>query len=245
MSDNPTKPPEDPSASKERFRVVREDDSVTAGLPDEEQRRQLFMASEHVEWTPFAKQMGWNPVNSAQRMPTSDWSKQKRDILAREQAETIGELVFNHRSRWHQDVLQTLKDHPAAHDAMLNILKRRMNDIIQTINQDDRAAAHAAAANVEAPAPRFAQIKSSELATLTVALNDWSFKVAESFSDPKQFGTEQEKIKNMEWNVRIIGGENVTRTQMQELLSKYYDRPAMPHTPEQIDKVSGGDDGEG
>lgn len=242
------KPPKDPKATKTPFRVVKHEPAASA-KPSPDQIKQLYMASAHIEWTPFARSMGWPSLDSRNGLPIDEWIKQKRDIMAREQAETIAEAVFNHRGRWHQDVLKTLKEYPEANDAMLGILKKRLNDIIATINDDERSRVMAAQgptglANFQST---FSKIKTGDLLGLAAAIkvcteskhkalmiSDWSFKVAETFSDPKQFGTQSEREKDTEWKVELIGGDTLTHHQMQEFLGRWYDKPTLPHDPGEI-----------
>lgn len=216
------------------------------------------MASEFIEWTPFAKANKLAPAASRQGLDIDVWIKEKRDLIAREQAETIADAVFDYRSRWHVDVLKTLKEYPEANDAMLGLLKRRLNDIIGMVNDDDRRRAEAAKTGQSADVPsNFAKIKNNELASLAAAIkvcteskhkslmiHDWSFKVAETFSDPKQFGTLDEKISDMEWKVQIMGGENLGHKEMQAFLASYYDKPLMPHTPVEVETASKSGEGD-
>lgn len=240
------KPPIDP-----QIRVVRD---LKKASP--EHIRQLYMASDHVEWTPFAKSMKWDPADSRDGLPVKDWIEQKRRILSQAQAEMLAEQVFQHRGRWHQDVLKTLTEYPEANDAMLGILKHRINGIIQTINADQNAAKQAASLGAAPPLAAFDKIKTSELVALCAAvkiateskhksllINEWSFKVAESYTDPKQFEIEESKAKDVKWTVQILGAENATASDMEKLLAKWYDKPRAQHTPEQLEaevKAGGG-----
>lgn len=205
------------------------------------------MSSDSIEWTPFAESMGWKPASSRVGLPVEEWIRQKREVFAKEQAERISEAVFKHRGRWHSDVLKTLQEYPEANDAMLGILKKRLNDIISTINEDEQRKLEAKQRGFDSPVSNFKAIKSSELLALAAAIkvateskhkslmiNDWSFKVAETFSDPAQFKADDEQIKNAEWNVKIIGGDQLNSKQMQKFLGDWYDKPVMPHTSEEV-----------
>lgn len=222
--------------------------------PSDEQMRQLYMASEHIEWTPFAKSRGWHSLDSRHGRPIDEWIQEKRTIIAREQAETIAEAVFSHRSRWHADVLKTLKEYPEANDAMLGILKRRLNDIIDKINSDVEAKTVAMQGSGKYMS-QFEQIKTGELMALAAAIkicteskhkslmiSDWSFKVAETFADPRQFQNSDDKLKSVEWKIEVMGGENLSAQKMQAFLGQWYDRPQMPHTSEEIENAPKPDD---
>ncbi len=217
------------------FKVVRSEGP--SARPSEDAIRQLYMASKFVEWSPFAKSLQWDPQTSRVHLPVAEWAAEKRQIIAREQAESIADAVFHHSGRWHHDVLRTLKDYPESNDAMHGIIKKRINDIIGVINRDQEQGVLAQQRG-ERYEPEFAKIKTSDLATLAATLkmvteakhkslmiNDWSFKVAETFSDPKQFQDEAHRVADQEWKVQIIGGENLTGREMQALLAKWYDPP--------------------
>lgn len=229
------------------FRVRKDAKPLASAKPSAETIRQLYMASKHVEWSAFAKDCNWNALDSRHGLPVSEWIEQKRKTIAQVEAEKIAEAVFQHKSRWHTDVLKTLKEYPEANDAMFGILKKRLNDIIQMINVDNNRRQQSAQTGTDFVSS-FDKVKNGDLVALATAMkivteskhralmiDDWSFKVAESYSDPKQFGTQNEKMANLEWKVSIMGGENLTSAQMQEALGKYYDRPLLPHDGETIE----------
>lgn len=243
MGKDDEKPPK--KGDKKRFRVVKTGESVLA-KPSTETVKQLFMASPHLEWIPFADSMNWDAGTTRDLYPVSEWIAQKKDQLARRQSEQIAELLFDHRSRWHRDVLKTLRDYPEAADAMLGIIKHRENELIGMINHDME---EKSAAKVEGRAPnlKFSKVKTSELLSLSAALkvavetkhkslliNDWSVRVAEQFTDPKQFEREEHKMKDTGWKLEVIGGENLTVPQMQQLLGQYYDNPTQTHTVKDV-----------
>jgi hypothetical protein len=150
-------------------------------------------------------------------------------------------------------VLKTLKEYPEANDAMLGILKKRLNDIIGMIKQDGRDEVLNSQEG-KAHTSQFSRLDTRDLTALAMAIkicteskhkslmiNDWNFKVAETFSDPKQFSTEEQKVADMAWEVHILGGENITHKDMGDFLGRYYDRPALPHTLDSRDKKAAGD----
>lgn len=223
MSDDENRPPHP------KLHVVRPDSQRPPAKISPEQAKAMFMASPHLEWTTWAKSMNWK-VSQRPYDDFPDWQREKRDILAREQAESISEALFSHRGRWHSDVLKTLKEYPEAADAMMGILKKRINDVIGHINDDAKAAATGGQGTA------FASIKTSELVSLiagvkiateakhkALMIDGWSLKVAESFTDPKQF--EAPKLEDQQWKVQLIGGKELDEISMQKLMKSYYDVP--------------------
>lgn len=233
---------------KSHIRVVKSGESVMA-KPSVEQIKQIYMASKHLEWIPFALSMNWDPTTTREQYPTAAWISEKKTKLAQHQAEEIAELVFDHRSRWHRDVLKTLRDYPEASDALLGVIKARENELIGMINHDMEEKRLAAQEGRE-PVLKFTKVKTNELVALSIALknvtetkhkslliNDWSVKVAEQFTDPTQFERSETKMKDTGWKLEVIGGENITAAQMQEFLGKWYDKPQrqVEHTPSELE----------
>lgn len=244
MGEDGKKPPG--KGKKNPLKIVKDSSSTR---PSTDQVKQLYMRSPHIEWISFANHMKWDNVSSRNSYPVADWVQEKKHILAREQAEQIAELIFDHRSRWHRDVLKTLREYPEANDAMLGILKKRLNDMIQIINEDEQNKIEAAKKG-EAYSPEFRKIKTGDLLALTAAIktvteskhkslliNDWSVKVAEQFTDPNQFEIDETKLKDTNWTIEVIGGENLTANQMQKFLGDYYDRPMQHHAPQDVGPV--------
>lgn len=203
----------------------------------EEQAKQLFMASPHLEWSPWAKSMGW-PQNKVLYDGFRDWSQEKKELIARSQAESISEALFSHQGRWHNDVMRTLKEYPEAADAMMGILKRRVNDIIATINDDDRKKQqHAAAGTLEEFRPKFAQIDNTELGRLASAIrittdtkhrslmiDRWSIKATEAYTDPKQF--EAPQLEEQGWSVVLYNDEKMQADDLKTMMQSYYNQPS-------------------
>lgn len=223
---------------RKHFRVIQQTDDLLA-KPSAEQMKQLYMASSHLEWGTFARSMGWNAETAEQLNSHYDaweWVTKKKEILAREQAEQIAELVFDHKSRWHRDVLKTLKDYPEANDAVLAIIKRRINDIVRVIREDE---SRGAGANGE-----FKKVQTKELLALASAMktvteakhkslmiDNWNIQIADKFSEPIE--RLESDLTPTSWKIEVIGGEKLDTKQMQEFMSRYYDKPQL-HSPDEL-----------
>jgi hypothetical protein len=201
-----------------------------------EQEKILFFKSNHVEWTPFAKSMGLNPRVEKPHEDFKNWAEEKRLIIAREQAEEVGESLFKHRASWHNDVLRTLKEYPEAADAVMAILKKRTNDIVQTINDDSkRRIEYANTGRLDDYVADFTKIKTSELTSLAVGmkvttelkhkalmLDHWNIKEAELFTDPRQFETQ--KAEDQGWRLEILGQDGpMDALALRAMVAGYYD----------------------
>lgn len=241
MSDDEGKRPSSRDGKKKPFRVVKSEGGTAIPL-DPTTVKQIYMASGHIEWTPFAKSLHWDPEAKRQQYPdVKAWIQEKRDRIARQQAETIAEAVFDHRSRWHTDVLKTLNEYPEVNDVLLGIVKHRINRLVSMINADASEESAARREGREAKVS-FDMVPTREISTLaatvklitetkhkSLLIGDWSVKTAEAFTDPAQFERAEAKAKNLEWKVTLIGGENMSSADMQKLLTSYYDKPQQLH----------------
>lgn len=227
---------DDTEKDKPNVRLVRSD-GTSYVLPSDDQAKQIYMASKHVAWPDFAEAMGWDADATMRKYHPTKWVQEKKDTLAKQQAEQIGNLLFDYRSRWHKDVLQTLRDYPKAVDGCLEIIKARENELIEFINHDIEEKKNAKKQNRE-PKLKFRKVKTSEITALALALktavetkhkslliNDWSMKVAEQFTDPKQFDREEFKAKDTGWTIEIMGSEKLKTHELKEFISSYYDKP--------------------
>lgn len=206
------------------------------------------MASPHVEWFAFARSMGWDPVSSKKGLGVKSWIIKKKEILSQEHSVQIAEAVFHHKSRWHQDVLTTLREYPKASDAMLEILKAKMNQVIKAIKADELAEK---LPQHQRPESEFKKFTSGELACLASAIRtvtetkykslllaDWNIKVSEAVSTPEAMKKEQEKSIDAEWTIEVMGHEKMKAKDLQNALNEWYDRPMLPHTKEELDAES-------
>jgi hypothetical protein len=223
------------------------DDSIKRRDPvdiDKEDVQALFNASPYVEWSPFAKSQGWAPQASRNKYPVHLWIREKKRAIAEAEAEKISQALFDHRSAWHQDVLTTLREYPATNDAMLGILKRRMNDIIEDVNSDVE---ERKAASQEGRAPfsggkkrQFDKWQTDELRALSQAiksiteskyrslmLNDWTAKKADEATNPQMLGAppEEAQASKDEWVVGLVGGQELSTKSVQDLMDRYLDKP--------------------
>ncbi len=211
--------------------------------------KELYMASPHVEWPMFVKSMGWD-LTSANKQYKSykNWVVQKKDILSKEHAEKIAELVFDYKSKWHQEVLQTLREYPKASDVMLKILNARMTQIVRLIREDEENNKLPAEQRQES---KFKKVTTAELSCLansiktvtetkykSLLIADWNVKIAESVSTPETMSAEQNKKMETEWNIQVIGHEKMKASDLQKALTQWYDRPILPHTPRDLDADS-------
>lgn len=220
----------------------------TDGTVDKEHVKQIFLASGHVEWKPFAEAMGWDITQSYSHFPVKDWTDEKKHILATRQAEEISNQLFGFKSGWHKEVLKTLKVYPAANDAMLAILQTRQSQIIGMIERDKQnMALHQELVkktpNVlhEAPKSEFATIKSSELFQLSLAvktvtaakygsllLNRWSVRDAEDFSTPQgnlEASDTNQAREDRDWTLELTGGGAITKNEMEGFMQRFLDPP--------------------
>lgn len=220
-----------------------------SALLSQEQAKAMFMASQHLEWYPWAKSMGWRPEIERARYPDfPEWAKEKRETIARNQSEEIAEALFSHRPRWHADVLKTMKEYPEVADNMMAIIKKRMNDVIVMINEDEKARVQHVQAQKTGPfiGSFLTHFDNSELVKLSTAIrivtdakhkalmtDKWSAAGAEKFTDPTQF--EAPLMEDQSWKVQLYDGQTLRPEEMSAMMKSYYDEP------EQTIDVTSGD----
>lgn len=242
MSEDDKKPGEGPRI----LHVVHDNEGkphIAASI-SEEQVKQLFMQSKHIAWAPFAKSMGW-PVDDRRRYPEfQDWAREKREMIARNQSEEIAESLFSHRPRWHSDVLNTLKEYPEVCDHMMMLLKKRLNDAVTLIKEDNKERVqHVQSKSKKAFKPSFdKEFDNSELLKLASAIkviteskhkalmiDKWNLSEAEKFTDPEQF--EAPNHEDQTWKVLLNDGREVGLDEMRDIVKPWYDVPSQYAEP--------------
>lgn len=215
---------------------------------DKESVKRMFMASAFTEWSPFCASIGWS-TETRKKYPVADWVHEKKQAIARDQAERIGDLVFRHRSDWHEEVLKTLKTLPDLADKITQIIKYKTNTFHEQIKHDIQNEADIKRGVIK---PKF-YANSMELQSLANAfdgmvrakhrsllIDSWSFKNAEVFSSPEQISGE---TKDAGWTFQLVMDDKSTvdkvhSRDLQTFVTKYYDAPndiinVTPETDEQ------------
>lgn len=199
---------------------------------DKDRVRDLFFESQYVEWAPFAASLGWNAQSTRIKYPVATWVAEKKRELAINQAETIADKVFGHRHKWHDEVLKTLRDYPETADAIHTIVRRRVNETIEMMAEDER--------NKNNPKykPKFSKMKNSDIYWLaktfataqetkyrSMLLHDWNVKLAEQYTRPEEIEKAPEENTDTGWTIEIKGGQNISSDDLQKHLMAYYDPP--------------------
>lgn len=195
--------------------------------------KDLFDQSPHIEWTPFAQSLGWDPVISRATFPTARWIKEKRFREAKKQAELLADTLHQNKPKITEDILRTLRDYPAAHDKFLKIIEAQRAILEQEIAQHIQRIK-----NGGSPRPRKGII--GEILALTMALERVSSSKYKSLllTDLTVKGIEtqaQEQIneapvgdapkENTAMEFEVIGWENITEKQLEDLYHQYLDPP--------------------
>lgn len=217
-------------------------------ITDAERVKELFMKSTYVEWAPFAISIGWNPSASRLKYPVSEWTREKKHNIATVQAETIGDQIFNHRSQWHKQVLETLSTYPKMVDQMTGICMSKMNVLVEQINHDSQNADKIS----KGKSKRAFTANCKDIVSLAQAIDtlvrakhrsllidSWSFKVAETFSEPQQI---QGETKRDTWTVQLVGDskkiERMNTEDFAKHMKAFYDQPESRDT-DPLDMTSG------
>lgn len=203
------------------------------GTHDKEKIRELFFASEYVEWAPFCEEMGWDSTFTRKELPTRHWIMEKRRMLAENSAEITADLIFKHRNRWKNDILKTMRDYPEVNDQILQTIKFEIANIIKHINADiEQGKKDGKLVGIDKD--RINAINqlsySASLVTNTkytaLLIKNWDVKIVEQFMESTIDKIDDEKAEqDKKWVVEVIGA-GPTQKEIQATLNNYkYDSP--------------------
>lgn len=192
------------------------------GSVDKEKVREMFDASEFVEWTPFARSLGWDPIGTRNDFPVNLWITEKKKRLALESTEELSNILWFHRDRWQREVMKTLRDYPESAEFLHGLIRKKAAFLKQKMDQD------------------LESVKTAELAQLATALNicreahqrslliqDWDVKVAE---EQVAHGNEASGVhERTGYKITIKGFGEVTPRDIEDLKLRYHDPE--PETP--------------
>lgn len=220
------------------------------GTLDKDRIRDAYMGAAEIDFDKFLRGRGWG-AQTAREVPHAAWKKEKRAILGRRQAEGLADAIFDHKFKWHEDVLRTLKELPKLHDTQINIIQfaqlKMMEVMAETKNiPADQKRKPKGANGKEQPAGFFNRVKVSDVVNLSMAiaslttskhrallLDKWSLAVAEDHSVPEAADEAANATRpEATWNIKLMGSGELTSADLQKLMAQYYD-PA--HTPEPVD----------
>lgn len=201
---------------------------------DEKDRvKALFMESSFVQWTPFAEKMKWDPMISRQRYPVSEWVAEKKQIIAQKEAEHISQLIFEHKGRWHREVLKTLRDYPKAIDTLFAVTNAKINGMAQDAKDDINFPKPDGTKRLDKYKPSDFMLMATAIKSLSEAkyksllLHDWNVRVAEQESNPEALSHAGEQDDG-NWVVEIKGGEKIKGAEFEAVIAEFYDKPSAP-----------------
>lgn len=188
------------------------------GPADKQLVRERFMASEYIEWTPFAEAQGWNPSRSRSDYPVAHWIAEKRKILSDVAAERIRDAVFGLNSTWHLEVIRTIREYPE----LVGRLRRLVEDkILDLENTKDRSAI----------SPKVLQSLAStvkvlvETAHKALLIDKWSLEQADAFVGER---SESQDESSSQFQISVIGEGGtpvlLPAKDLAEILSRFYDK---------------------
>lgn len=198
-----------------------------------------FMASPHIEWTKFADSVGIDSARSRPNYPVATWQDEKRKVIAMREAETLAQMLFDRRFKWHKDVLKTLNDYPESNDIMHQLIKLKMQEYAQIARDDQDKKPEFAEETLKNGKVRKVKIRrtykdvtTAELSMLAQALkgvteakykslllNDWNVKMA---STEAERDTEKD-VTGAGLQVTVDGKEMGLK-EIESMVSRYYEQ---------------------
>jgi hypothetical protein len=210
------------------------------GTVDKAAVKELYDRSVHIEWTPFAQSMGWDPVRSRALFPTSRWIKEKRFSQAKLHAETLHDQLQRNKPKISEDIIRTLRTYPEAHDKFLTLLEGArviLNNELAEMMKKTQAAVAGQGKMPEVRKGFIADIAmlSGSMKSLTeskyrsLLLTDLTIRAideqtqAEINRPPEQAITDNARPT---FDFEIMGMENISVQDLEKLHHRYYDRPS-------------------
>lgn len=207
-------------------------------VPETDEVKIKYMASAHVDWYKFCEEVGLDPSNR-NHYPYLHWRDEKRKILAQKQAEELSEMLFDRRFRWHKDVVKTLRDYPETSDIAHQLIRARLQTIVQSLNDDIKKKpvfeTNEKTGKKTKVRQTFADTTSTELYTLASAikqvteskhrsllLGDWSAKLAEAET---QRESEKDVSEAPGITIEVIGKEGgLAPEDIEQMVRTYIDQ---------------------
>jgi len=218
---------------------------LPTGSMDKDRIREMYMASPHVEFGPFARSQGWEVNYTTQNVPHSEWTRDKKKSLTSKAAEELGEAIFGHKSNWNHQVLRALTNLPNLAQntaALLSRWQTLVNDEMTRVerlkDKDGRDLnSHAKLIELQKTV-RLHDMKSLADAVCasidavqrSLMIDQWSLKMAESFAEnqDEQEVQEAQLDPTKAFVLELRSGEKVSGEWLESKMLQWYDPPQKP-----------------
>jgi hypothetical protein len=214
------------------------------GTIDKQAVHDDFMASEFVEWAPYAASRKLHPQRSRSDYPVAYWVLEKRRAFTVKANEELADLLLRNSPRWQKDVIDTLERYPRAVDAAMHLTEVKIQAWFAELKKAKDAppppvvapGRRGKAQPAAQPGPSLKELdglttilsklvstkyKSLLLADTVVKLQD----IVQSTEDANKRAIEQEATDTQaEWSVQIMGSEALPAKQLTEWISSFYDK---------------------
>ncbi len=230
MSHDPKKKPRQPKKISIYNKVTSEKEEEKP-ISEQDRVRAIFMESAYVEWTPFAEKMKWDPMASRINYPVSQWVHEKKKLIAQKEAEHITQLIFEHKGRWHREVLKTLRDYPKAIDTLFAIANAKIGGMAQEAKDDMNFPLPDGSKRLDKYKPSDFMMMSSALKNLTdtkyksLMLHDWNVRTAEQEANTESLSRNVGDEDQGNWIIEIKGGDKIKGKEFESVIAEFYDKP--------------------
>lgn len=212
--------------------------------------RKLYDESPFVEWMPFCESMGWDYSITKMNLPTTSWVREKRYRLAKEHAERLADSFARIKPKINEDIINTLREYPAAHDEFLKTTKAAHQALQAELAEHQKDMIEARQTKKRLPTLRkgfTAELESitRSLVMLTqskhksLLLSESSLRAVEDRTNNAILSAEQtaspEDINN-DLKLEIIGIDSQEPIRIQEMFLKYLDPVKTPIIPNVVNE---------
>lgn len=206
------------------------------GKIDRELVKKQYMDSQFIEWASFCNSMGYSPTS--QQVPHRVWREEKRKKVVDLKNTEIKEKLFDHSTKWHLDILDTIHKYPEQIDNLFTVVRAYTQEVSKAVYEQKQAEK----LGIEVPESmkfyrkfKLSDIKALVDATHTITeakykallLNNWSAKLAQDqVTDP-----EASKIEDngpLTFEIKNKDGSTMSDKELTRHLAEYYDKPYDP-----------------
>lgn len=188
--------------------------------------KNLYFESPHIEWLPFAEEMGWDATSSKIKYPVTEWVAEKKDKLAQAALERVSDVLFSQNGSYHREVLKTLCDLPKFCDQIQGLLKKKLDSLTLEIATNNNSVSISDIQKLANATKSLIEAKHKAL-----LIDRWEISHTEAFLKGNQ--EISTGSNSQDFMVEIIGenGQPVRKTSQDfvEMITSWYDKPVLPH----------------
>ncbi len=207
--------------------------------------KDLYLASEFIDWVRFAEKQGWDPHRSRLNFPVRTWQDEKRKLISEKQTDVISALIFERKYKWTREIVDTLERYPKLIDKGSFLVEAKMqylqelyveyvswkksgNNIITLKNGKQKRVFHpwerVSLMDMSYLMKALKEVTDAKLKSLM--LDKWASKRLDLPDDDLNPEPEEKEIER---GITVEGGKQLTYEQMQRWFDEFADKPSEHH----------------